>query len=170
MQKVKSKYILRIEKQMRRKIFCIVLCILMLNTTCKNIHSSENNQTKFPWNSNSLLIGVNSKGSMTFKVNTTDIKSAYIELVFTQGFDKITDLSYLYVYLNGMRVSTILLNDKQLQLYTQRVQLPVEYIELGENEIVISMTRIPQKNGVIKTDYYNYLVLSKNTSVYIEYK
>lgn len=155
---------------MRRKIFCILLFILMLSTICKNIHSNENNQKKFPWNSNSLLIGVNSKGSMTFKVNTTDIKSAYIELVFTQGFDKITDLSYLYVYLNGMRVSTILLNDKQLQLYTQRVQLPVEYIELGENEIVVSMTRIPQKNGVIKTDYYNYLALSKNTSVYIEYK
>ena len=155
---------------MRKKIFCILLCILMLSTTCKTIHSSENNQKKFPWNSSGILIGVNSKGKMTFKVDTTDIQSAYIELIFTQGFDKITDLSYLYVYLNGMRVSTMLLNDKQLQLYTQRVQLPVEYIELGENEIVVSMTRIPQNNGVIKTDYYNYLVLSKNTSVYINYK
>lgn len=154
---------------MRRKTFCILLCILMISTICKNIHSSENNHKKIQLNNSDILIGVNSKKNMTFKVNTTDIQSAYIELIFTQGFDKITDLSYLYVYLNGVRVSTILLNDKQLQLYTERVELPVEYIELGTNEITISVTRIPVKDGAIRTDYYNYLVLNKNTGVYITY-
>lgn len=155
---------------MKKKMFPILLCILMLGTLCKNVHCSENKQEKFQWNSKSLLIGVNDKATMTFDINNTSITNAYLRMIFTQGFDSITDYSYLYVKLNGDTIATILLNDKQLQLYTLDVKLPIYSIKKGENIIVISMTRIPSQNGAIKTDYYNYLTLDEKTSIYIEYK
>ena len=153
-----------------KKITLTAIFIIICFTLNKpNVLANDTKVYKF--NTDTKLIGVNTKHSMFFEIDKMwNVKKASLNLVISQSDIIDKDISNLTIYINGNPFYSIRLYEKMKYKDQINIDIPMDVIKEGFNEISIAATR-HISNKPCQDDYNvgNWILIHEDSSVNVEF-
>lgn len=154
---------------MRKIILTAILIIICFTLHKPNVLANDTKVYKF--NTDTKLTGVNTKHSMFFEIDKMwNIKKASLDLIISQSDIIDKDISNLTLYINGNPFYSIKLYEKMNYKDHIKVDIPMDMMKKGFNEISVASTR-HISNKPCQDDYNvgNWILIHKDSSINIEF-